>query len=151
MNAEELRFWRNKYDKEEDAYNKGIEEELRAKFQKDGFVTKSDLLKIVEWKFQGRLLGRRKRVLGLLENVDENLVRDISALAFRYKDDEARLRLMSCIKGIGNALCSVVLAFYDPNIYGVLDIHAWREDYFRRKNHKTFSRMTNMPLGSLVG
>ena len=43
MNAEELLFWRNKYDKEEDAYNKGIEEELRTKFQKNGFVSKSDL------------------------------------------------------------------------------------------------------------
>ena len=45
------------------AFNKGDEEELRQKFQQYKYVTKDDLIRIVKWKFQGRLVGRQKRVL----------------------------------------------------------------------------------------
>lgn len=126
MNKEELLFWKNKYDKEEDLYNKGGEEELRKKFQENNFITKQDLSRIVKWKFQGRLLGRQKRILKLLEDVEESFIEEISKLAFKSKDDEVRLKLFSSIKGVGNALSSVILTFYDPQNYGVLDIHAWR-------------------------
>ncbi len=40
MNRDELLYWKNKYDKEEDLYNKGDEEELRKKFQENNFITK---------------------------------------------------------------------------------------------------------------
>jgi hypothetical protein len=126
MNKDELLFWKNKYDKEEDLYNKGDEEELRTKFQKNNFITKEDLIRIVKWKFQGRLKGRQIRTLKLLEGVEESFIEEISKRAFQSKDDETRLKLFSSIKGVGNALSSVILSFYDPQNYGVLDIHAWR-------------------------
>ena len=126
MKKEELLFWKNKYDKEEDLYIKGDEEELMERFQEYNFITRSDLTRIVKWKFQGRLLGRQKRILKLLENVEDSFIEDVSRLAFRYGDDEIRLKLLSIIKGVGNAVSSVILTFYDPQNYGVLDIHAWR-------------------------
>ena len=58
MKIEELIYWKNKYDKEEDLDNKRDEEELRKKFQENRFITKKDLVRIVKWKFQGRLKGR---------------------------------------------------------------------------------------------
>ena len=126
MNKDELLFWKNKYDKEEDLYNKGDEEELRKKFQENNFITKQDLTKIIKWKFQGRLMGRQKRILNLLNDAEESFIEEISKSALKSKDDEIRLKLFSSIKGVGNALSSVILTFYDPQNYGVLDIHAWR-------------------------
>lgn len=126
MNKDELLFWKNKYDKEEDLYNKGDEEELRKKFQENNFITKQDLIRIVKWKFQGRLLGRQKIIIKLLESVEESSIEEISRSAFKSKDDKIQLNLLSSIKGVGNALSSVILTFYDPQNYGILDIHAWR-------------------------
>ena len=40
MKREELIYWKNKYDKEEDLDNKRDEEELRKKFQENRFITK---------------------------------------------------------------------------------------------------------------
>lgn len=134
MNKDELLFWKNKYDKEEDLYNKGDEEELRKKFQKNNFITKQNLTKIIKWKFQGRLTGRQKRILNLLNDVEESFIEETSKSAFKSKNDEIRLKLFSSIKGVGNALSSVILTFYDPQIYGVLDIHAWRGLFGKEPN-----------------
>jgi len=126
MTKGEIVFWRDKYDKEEDLYNKGEEERLRKKFRKNRFITKTDLKTIIKWKFQGRLLGRQKRILNLLTSVEEKFIKEVSKLAFQSSEDETRLKLLSSIKGVGNALSSVILTFYDQQNYGVLDIHAWR-------------------------
>jgi len=131
MTKKEIIFWKNEYDKEEDLYDKGLEGRLGKKFQKNKLFTKSDLIEIVRWKFQSpRLLGRRKRVLSFIDRNKESTIREFSKLAFsRNKNDETKLKLLSSpnIKGMGNALASVILAFYNPKNYGVLDIHAWRE------------------------
>lgn len=126
MNKNDLLFWRDKYDKEEELYIGDTEEKLRKKFRKNRFITKSDLQTIIKWKFQGRLLGRQKRFLNLLESVDEKFVKEVSSLALQNKDDQIRLKLLSSIKMVGNALSSVILTFYDPKNYGIFDIHAWR-------------------------
>ncbi len=127
MNKIELLWWKDKYDKEEDRYNKGDEEELRVRFQTNKFITQNDLERIIKWKFQGRLGGRQKRILKLQKDVEEPIITEVSKLAFESKDDGIRLHLLSYIKGVGNALSSVILTFYDPENYGILDIHSWRE------------------------
>ena len=126
MTKDEILFWRDKYNQEEDLYNKGEEERLRKKFRKNRFITKADLKNIVKWKFQGRLLGRQKRFLKVLKSVDDSIIKEVSSLAFRNREDRTRLKLLSSIKMVDNALSSVILTFYDPKNHGVLDIHAWR-------------------------
>jgi len=142
MDKKSIIYWRKKYDKEEDLYTKGVEEELRVKFQKNKYMTKDDLKRIVKWKFQGKLEGRQKRILKLLENVDGKFIKKISRLAFETKNDKDRIKLFCIIEGIGPAVASVILTFYDPKNYGVFDIHTWDElfgerpkDLFSNINH----------------
>jgi len=151
MNKKEILFWGKRYDKEEDLYNKGLEEKLRRKFQKSNLITKSDLVRIVKWKFQGRLLGRQKLILDHVNKNRESAIEENSKLAFESNCDKTRLKLLSSpnIKGVGNALSSVILTFYDPQNYGVLDIHAWRalfgkepKDLF--SNHKKAIKFFNV-------
>ena len=142
MNRKEIVFWSNRYNKEEDPHNKGLEEELRNKFQKNKLVSKSDLIKIIKWKFQGRLRGRQKIILNLLTPVKDSFIKEKSSSALKIKDDEKRLNLLSSIRGVGNALSSVILAFYDPNNYGILDIHAWRA-LFSEEPKDLFSNRKN--------
>ena len=127
-------FWLDKYNKEEDLYTKGTEEELRIKFQKNKCVTKEDLMQVIKWKFQGRLKGRKKRLQNLLEDVDANYIKEVSRLAFETENDDIRFVLFESIKGVGPAITSVILSFYDQNKYGVMDIHSWRELFGKEPN-----------------
>lgn len=81
----------------------------------------------MEWKFQGRLLGRRKRILELISRVPDDFVRKVSRESFNEQGERLRAsRLMGRyggINGVGPAIASVILAFYDPRNYGVFDIH----------------------------
>lgn len=143
MDREFLIFWRDKYDREEDLYNKGDEEELRRKFQENQYITKDDLIKTIEWKFQGRLTGRQKRILKILKPVDDEYIIDISKLVFKVSDDEKRVKLLCTINGVGTAVASTILTFYDPENYGVFDIHAWRE-LFGKEPKSLFTDIRNV-------
>ncbi len=50
----------------------------------------------------------------------------MSATAFAEPDDKRRIEYLIKIKGVGIALASCVLAFYDPSRYAIFDIHIWR-------------------------
>lgn len=127
MDRDSIIFFKNKYDNEEYLYTRGDEKELRERLRKNNYLTKEDLIQIIKWKFQGRLTGRQKRLLKFIEGIDDQIIKNISKLAFKTKDDETRIKLFCVIKGVGTALTSVILAFYDPNNYGIMDIHSWRE------------------------
>jgi hypothetical protein len=129
MDRKEVIFWRDKYDTEEDLYNKGTEEKLRAKFKEKSHLTKGDLEEIIGWKFQGRLLGRRKINLVRLRGVEEGVIRKVTALAFEMPTDKLKLKLLTGIDGVGISVASVILTFYDPDNYGVLDFHVWHGLY----------------------
>lgn len=141
MKRDKILDYRKKYDEEEDKDKniKDVEEKLRAKFQKNQYITKEDLIRIVEWKFQDRVKGRRKIVLNYLKDVEGFFIEGVSRLVFKLNDDERRLKLLSVIKGIGVALASVILSFYDPQNYGVIDIHAWRELFEVKEPKDLFS------------
>lgn len=127
VSKEELLKWKEKYDNQEDFYNKGDEDELRKKFRANKFITKEDLIKIHKWKFQGTLVGRQKRMLNLIKDFPSEIIEELSKKAFNSNDDSEKLRLLFGIPSVGNSLSSVILTFYDPKNYGILDIHSWRE------------------------
>lgn len=126
MRKDEILEWKMRYDRERKPSDKKIERELRKKFQSQKFMTKEDLIRVVKWRFQGRLARRREKLLELIEPVERSHVEHKSMAAFRAKDDETRLKLLSQIEGVKNILASAVLAFYDPDNYGVLDMGVWR-------------------------
>jgi hypothetical protein len=125
MDRDEIIFWKEKYEREEDQYNTGIEEDLRKNFKKKRHATKKDLQEIIGWKFQGRLKGRQQLNLERLNGVDNWIIEKITALAFEVPGDRLKLKLLMAIDGVGTSVASVILAFYDPENYGVLDFHAW--------------------------
>jgi hypothetical protein len=131
LTKQEVLIWSQRYDREGDLYNTGLERELGDKLRDTKGLTKNQLIQIVEWKFQGRLLGRRKIILNRLSAVDDSFIRKASNESFNEPDDRLKIKKLmgryGGIKGVGLALASVILTFYDPRNYGVYDIHAWRE------------------------
>jgi len=131
LTKEQIACWSKKYDEEEDQDNSSLEQELGDKLRRTKELTKDELKQIIEWKFQGRLLGRRKRSLNLILIIPDDFIRRVTREAFNEQDERLRIRKLmgryGGIVGVGPAIASVILTFYDPENYGVYDIHAWRE------------------------
>ncbi|MBF0523357.1 MAG: hypothetical protein HQL24_09935 [Candidatus Omnitrophica bacterium] len=125
MNREEAREWLRRYNDEEDLYNTGLEEELRKVFRENRFMTKPEFLKIIKWKFM-TMPGREQREKNLIELIPDESIKAISFAAFKIEDDKLRMKLLGCIPGAGLAVASTILTFYDPEKYGIYDIHSWR-------------------------
>lgn len=129
LTKEEILMWNKKYDKEEDLYTTGLKEKLRKKFRKNKFVTKEDLRKIIKWKFQGPLKGRGEYKVRELEIEDKLTIQTLTKQALKTNKERDKIKLLTQIRQVGPAIASVILTFYDPQNYGVFDIHIWRELY----------------------
>ncbi len=135
MDKDEILRWNQKYDKENPWWNEK-ENELGDKFRKTKTLTKTDLRQCVEWKFN-KLVGRKKRVLKFIENNDDEVIRKVGTQVFNLtpRDDIIRIRQLDALQGVGPAMASVILTFYDPKNYGVHDIHVWREFFGPEPSH----------------
>jgi hypothetical protein len=127
LSKDEILGWNLKYDKDHPWWVQK-ENELGSKFRTTRTLTKRDLLELVDWKFK-ELVGRKTRVSGLVSRNRDEMVQKTCSQVFSMtpRNDALRIDSLDRLEGIGPALASVILTFYDPNNYGVHDIHVWRE------------------------
>jgi hypothetical protein len=138
LNKNDLDLWSKKYNEDQKESAKKLEEKLGLKFRLTCTMIKTDLLKIIDWKYQD-LPRRKNRMLNFINEYDDSFIQDLSKLVFKHEKDEIRLQLLNVIKGVGPATSSVILSFYDPWNYGILDIHAWRELFDTKEPNNLFS------------
>jgi len=126
LTKEEILSWCNKYDAEEDQWDPRLETRLGERFRTNKEMTKEDLIQVVRWKFATNK-HRLKRVSSLIEEVEDSEIRQLSRSAFKTDDELLRVKNLMKIRGVGNAVASAILTFYDPKNYGVFDIHIYDE------------------------
>lgn len=103
------------------------ERELGAKFRKAKVLTCSDLAAVVEWKFREEL-DKKARVLVLVARNDEATISRLSgqALSIPSCEDGYRMNCLTLLEGVNPVLASVILAFFDPKQYCILDLAVWK-------------------------
>jgi hypothetical protein len=118
--------WSRKYDKTF-GWQAQRERELGAKFRKTKALTLADLASVVEWKFKEEP-EKKLRVLELVARNDEANVNRLSsqALSIPSCEDAYRMNCLTLLEGISPVLASVILAFFDPHRYGILDVLVWK-------------------------
>jgi hypothetical protein len=126
LNKQELKRWTKEYAYAENSPQKETEKDLGKKFQKNGFATKKDLIELLSWKFE-TMKGRKQLELARLEKNPDSIIREFTGKAFEAKEDLERIKYLKRLNGVGSAVCSVILTFYDPKEYGIFDIHAGEE------------------------
>ena len=126
MDKRDFLKWSAKYDKDQ-GWSAQVERELGARFRKARVMSGADLARVVEWKFKDDE-AKRMRVLELVARNGEALVARVSSQAFNLPgdDDACRINSFMMLEGVSPVLASVVLAFFDPERYGVFDVYAWR-------------------------
>ena len=118
-----------------------VEHDIGLKLAKTEQLSKADLKKMVKWKFDffsGRMEAELKRV----QNTPEKNIVDAFDRAIEAPNELSRVNELDALPGIGPAMASVILSFYDPLNYGVIDIHAWRELF--GKEPKGFPSQTDL-------
>ncbi len=126
MDKADYLIWSRKYDK---AYGflAQRERELGSKFRKKKMMTKADLAAIVEWKFKDEP-DKKMHALELVERNSEEAVERISSQVFNLPagDDVYRMNCLTTLEGVNPVLASIILAFFDPKIYGIFDARVWK-------------------------
>ncbi|MBC8457006.1 MAG: hypothetical protein H8D67_03305 [Deltaproteobacteria bacterium] len=89
----------------------------------------STLKDIVRWKFK-EFPGRRMLILGMVVENEDSFIREITTSVFTsLETDLSKIKELRRMYGVGLSLASVILTFFNPHEYGILDIHVWRELY----------------------
>ena len=114
-------MWSRKYDKSF-GWQAQRERELGAKFRKAKALTLNDLVQVVEWKFKEEP-EKKQRALALVTRNNKAAVNRLSsqALSIPSCEDGYRMSCLTLLEGVSPMLASVILAFFDPKEYGVLD------------------------------
>jgi hypothetical protein len=119
-------MWSRKYDKAF-GWQAQRERELGAKFRKAKALTCKDLASIVEWKYNDDT-ERQTRSLALVARNDEATVNRLSsqALSIPGCEDGYRMNCITLLEGVSPVLASVILTFFDPKQYCILDGFTWK-------------------------
>ena len=90
---------------------------LRARFREDQrCLDKPHFKDIARWK--------SPRPLRHYESNDDDLVQEVTALAFAARRDDLKLRLLMLLDGVGVPVASTILHFAFPNKYPIMDVRA---------------------------
>jgi hypothetical protein len=119
-------LWSRKYDKAF-GWQAQRERELGSKFRKAKSLTLDDLAQVVEWKFREEP-EKKTRVLMLMTRNEEATVNRLStqALSIPSCEDAYRMNCLTLLEGVSPVLASVILAFFDPKQYCILDAAVWK-------------------------
>jgi len=139
MSREEYEKWLRKYGDVEPKHQREIEKRLTESFQSKGFASKIEVIELLTWKFDTTKY-RLPRLLGYIERVPEEEIVEKTRKAFQSKNEEEKIDILKSIKGIKNAVSSVVLTFHNPNEYCVFDFHAWRELFGQKPDYYESAR-----------
>ena len=126
MDKADFLMWSRKYDKAL-GWQAQRERDLGARFRKTKVMTKADLAAVVEWKFTEEP-DKKERALELINRNSEETVNRISSQIFSLPtgDDAYRMNCLTMLEGVNPVLASVVLAFFDPKLYGIFDVRVWK-------------------------
>jgi len=129
VEKEEILGWIEKHDKK-NVWWIQQESEIGDRLRKTKKLTKEDLIKIMEWKFESNALVRTVQV-NHAKRIDSQLLEKVSNEVFNLgiDHDVQRIVRLCGFKGIKTAVASVILTFYDPENYCVVDFHLYQELY----------------------
>ncbi len=132
MDKKDICYWRDKYNTNSSEGNK-IEQEVGKNLRKNKKLSLKELKSIIQWKYPN--VGARGN-LKRADKIPNGAVELITETALKIKDDKYRVNILTTLDGVGIATASAILAFYDPENYGVGDRYIMA-DFFGKPEDKT--------------
>jgi len=125
----EVRYWAERYSY---AYDRALIDELVPEVRTQGFLTRLQLLTVVNWK-----APRSRRHA---EKAPEHMVIEATRIALSTTGcEELRIGVPSLIPGVGYPMASVLLHFFHADPYPIIDFRAlWSLGIDRAPLYYTF-------------
>lgn len=89
---------------------------LKPKVQQRGYLTKKELQKVAHWK--------SPRSSGHVQKNDLDYIKDITSCAFTATSERTKIRVLSCLDGVGLPTASAILHLFHKDRYPILDFRA---------------------------
>jgi endonuclease III-like uncharacterized protein len=127
MEREEVLKWVQEHDRN-NLFWIQQEKEIGDRLRESKRLSKDDLKKIIEWKFESNALVKTVE-LNRVSSVNEEMLEKVSNEVFNFdvSEDMKRIERLCDFNGIGPAVASVILTFFDPQNYCVVDFHVYQE------------------------
>jgi hypothetical protein len=123
-------YWSTRYDYR---YDSSVVEKLVPTVREQGFLTKSQLLAIVDWK-----APRSRRHA---QRASDALVVEATREGFSSQCEELRIGIPALIPGMGYPVGSVLLHFFHSDPYPIIDYRAlWSLGLDQNSAYYTFDR-----------
>ena len=117
LSKEFVEEWAARYDGGDEEKEAELKAWLEAQFREGRrYLDKPHFVDIARWKSQ--------RPLRHYQSNDDDLVREVTALAFAAHRDDLGLRLLTLLNGVGVPVASTILHFAFPNRYPIMDVRA---------------------------
>jgi hypothetical protein len=121
LSRELVERWAGRFDAEFPPKYKQGEAQLKAWLRtwfREGrpYLDKPHFVDIARWKSQ--------RPLPHYESNDDDLVQEVTAVAFAARRDDLKLRLLMLLDGVGVPVASTILHFAFPDEYPIMDVRA---------------------------
>ncbi|MGE5533684.1 MAG: hypothetical protein ACM3UN_04985 [Bacillota bacterium] len=126
MDKADFLMWSRKYDKAF-GWQAQRERELGSKFRKNNALSCKDLASVVEWKFKDDTEKKTRSLELVARNDEANVLRLTGqALSLPGCEDGYRMNCLTLLEGVSPVLASIILTFFDPKIYCILDAYTWK-------------------------
>lgn len=109
----EVRLWSERYDYR---YDSEVVEQLVPAVHEQGFLSRQQLLVVVDWKAPRSRRHARK--------ASEAIVEEGTRIALNCDSEELRIGVPSLIPGVGYPMASVLLHFFHTDPYPIIDYRA---------------------------
>ena len=142
MQLQEVSEWLQKYNSKNESVD--LEKEIEDIISQKNFLTREDLITIVNWKFHNGSGKKRLLAINSLEQMDGSEIEKITGDAFELEEESKKIRKLCTIKGMGISFASCILTFHNPQKYCVFNTHVYDEifkietrpnDIFSTPNH----------------
>ena len=107
-----IRYWAERFSDPSDP----VVDSLVPRIRRAGYLTRDQLLTVCRWK--SRRSARRA------ERNEEGLVREATRIALSTPDERLRIGALTLLDGVGWPTASVILHFFHPDAYPILDYRA---------------------------
>lgn len=100
-------------------------------FKNKNFLTKTELLRIAEWKLYRLWFPKHKREI---ETNSNTLIEETTKRAIEKTEDKAKVEILAALNGVGIPMASAILTVLNPQYYGIIDINVWYALHSKKKN-----------------
>lgn len=128
ITKEKIREYAQKYDNNRENNDEMVENEMKEWLESKRYLDKEKFVKIGLWK--------STRPKKKYESNDDLTVREITRFSFSTNSEEAKIKSLMVLNGVGYPVASAILHFAFPNKYPILDFRAiWSLGWEQPKNY----------------